>query len=168
MWVYLLAAVIYAADQGIKWLVRTHLDLGQVIPVAPPWVVLTYIRNPGAAWGVLPGARWLLVLVALAVAGVVVYAERKRHPGALTQLGLGLVLGGALGNLTDRIAAGTVVDYVYFAFIHFPVFNLADVAIDAGAVLLLWQLVVAPAGQDGRTDKPSRRDGGASREDGQR
>ncbi|MBX6352205.1 MAG: signal peptidase II [Thermoflavifilum sp.] len=140
MWVYLCAAIVYAADQWIKWVVRSHLALGQIIPIAPPYVVLTYIRNPGAAWGVLPGARGFLVLVALVVAAIVVFVERTRHPGRTMQVALGLVLGGALGNLTDRILHGTVVDYVYLAFIHFPVFNLADVAIDAGAILLLWCL----------------------------
>jgi signal peptidase II len=161
MLLYVLAAAVYGVDQVLKWLVRTHMALGQTIPVAPPVVVLAYIRNPGAAWGVLSGARWLLVVVAVLVAAGVVYAHRHYRPRGPALVGLALVLGGALGNLTDRIWSGTVVDYIYLEFIHFPVFNFADVAIDVGAVLLLWRGLLAPSrargGQVGDEAKDVRR-----------
>ncbi len=135
--VYWVAVLIYGLDQGIKWLVRTHMALNQTIPVIPGVLEIDYIRNPGAAWGILPGARWFLILMALAVIGVVLYIERTKHLNTWFRMGLGLVLGGALGNLTDRVITGRVVDYVYVQAIHFPVFNLADASIDAGVIAIL-------------------------------
>ncbi|MCL6548908.1 MAG: signal peptidase II [Alicyclobacillus sp.] len=137
--IYGVALLVFALDQVVKWWIRTHLLLGQALPVAPPWLYIHYIRNPGGAFGILPGARWLFVLVALLVVGAVVWADRRFSPGRWTKLGLAFLLAGALGNLTDRALTGTVVDYVDVAFIHFPVFNLADVAIDVGIALLLLQ-----------------------------
>lgn len=149
--VYLIAVIIYGLDQWIKWLVRTHMTMGQEIPIIQNVLYLDYIRNPGAAFGILPNARWLLILIALIVMAAVIYAQRRFNHSLLAKLGLGLVLGGALGNLTDRLIAGTVVDYVYFSIIHFPVFNLADSAIDVGVVLLLWYSLRS----DGAKKQPS-------------
>ncbi|CAM3836540.1 signal peptidase II [Alicyclobacillus pomorum] len=136
---YILALLVFAADQGIKWLVQTHMVQGESIPIWPSVLEIQYIRNPGAAWGILQQAHWLLVLVALAVIAAVVWIERKYRPKFWVTVGLALVLGGALGNLCDRVFAGTVVDYVYIEAINFPVFNLADTCIDVGVVLLLWR-----------------------------
>lgn len=134
---YGIAIVVFALDQWVKWLVRTHMVLGQGIGVWPPVLYLDYIRNPGGAFGILPNHRWLFVLVAVVVIAVVVWIERRWHPDWVGRIGLGLLLGGALGNLADRVIAGTVVDYVYFKIINFPVFNLADVSIDVGILVLI-------------------------------
>ncbi len=142
---YVLAVLVFGLDQFIKWLVQSNMLVGETIPVWPPIVSIHYIRNPGAAWGILDQAHWLLVLVALAVIAAVIWIERRYRPGALVSVGLALLLGGALGNLFDRVFSGTVVDYVYLQFINFPVFNLADVCIDLGVILLLWRSL--------RTDK---------------
>jgi signal peptidase II len=136
---YVLAVLVFGLDQFIKWLVQSHMAVGDTIPVWPSVVSIHYIRNPGAAWGILDQAHWLLVLVALAVIAAVVWIERRHRPGPFVSVGLALVLGGALGNLFDRVFSGTVVDYVYLQFINFPVFNLADVCIDLGVILLLWR-----------------------------
>ncbi len=136
--VYLIALVVYGLDQWLKWLVRTHLQLDHGFPVIKNVLYIDYIRNPGAAWGILPHARWLLILIAIVVMAAVIYAQRRFNDSWLAKIGLALVLGGALGNLTDRVLTGTVVDYVYFSIINFPVFNLADSAIDVGVILLLW------------------------------
>ncbi|MCL6445505.1 MAG: signal peptidase II, partial [Alicyclobacillus sp.] len=79
--IYWIAAIVYGLDQWIKWLVRTHMALHQAIPVLPPVLYLDYIRNPGGAFGILPGARWLFVLVALLVIGAVVWTDRRFSPG---------------------------------------------------------------------------------------
>ncbi|GMA49140.1 lipoprotein signal peptidase [Alicyclobacillus contaminans] len=136
---YILALVVLIADQSIKWLVQTHMTVGEVIPIWPQVVVLEYIRNPGAAWGMLTRAHGLLIVIALLVVAVVVWLERRYRPKRWMAVGLALVLGGALGNLCDRVFAGTVVDYVYLQIINFPIFNLADVSIDAGVLILLWR-----------------------------
>lgn len=136
--VYLIALVVYGLDQWLKWIVRTHMVLGREVPIIKSVLYLDYIRNPGAAFGILPNARWLLILIALVVVAAVIYAHRRFNQSWLAKLGLAFVLGGALGNLTDRVLTGTVVDYVYFRIINFPIFNLADTAIDVGVILLLW------------------------------
>lgn len=135
--VYLIALLVYGMDQWLKWVVRTHMVLGNEVQVIKSVLYLDYIRNPGAAFSILPNARWLLILIALLVMVGVIYAERRLRHSWLAKFGLALVLGGLLGNLTDRVLSGTVVDYVYFKIINFPIFNLADVAIDVGVGLLL-------------------------------
>lgn len=134
---YVVAALLFAVDQLIKWVVVHHLIPMELVPVLPPVLYFDFIRNPGGAFGILPGARSILVIVALVVILAVVYIDRKYKPGRWNRVAMGLLLGGALGNLSDRLFAGTVVDYVYFKIINFPIFNLADVSIDAGVVMLL-------------------------------
>ncbi|MCL6637646.1 MAG: signal peptidase II, partial [Alicyclobacillus sp.] len=136
---YVLALLVYILDQGVKLYVRTHLALGQTVPVWPGVFVIEYIRNPGAAWGMLAHARGLLIAVALFVCAAVVYVERKYRLTWPATIGLALILGGALGNLTDRASTGTVVDFLYIEAIRFPVFNLADTAVCCGVALLLWR-----------------------------
>jgi signal peptidase II len=135
--IYLLALIIVIVDQGLKWLVRTHLAVGHLIPVLPPVLDLYHIQNPGGAFGILQHFRVLFVLVALLVIAVVIYVDYKYRPSLWTKVGMGLLLGGAIGNFLDRIITGTVTDYMYLAFIHFPIFNLADMSIDAGVIILL-------------------------------
>jgi signal peptidase II len=135
--VYLIALVVFGIDQFIKWLVTAHMIVGESIPVFPPALYLTYIRNPGGAFSIFPNERWLFILVALIVIGAVIVVNRRWKPGFVGKLGLGLLLGGALGNMSDRLFHKTVVDYVYFKSINFAIFNAADVAIDIGVILLV-------------------------------
>jgi signal peptidase II len=134
---YPVAFLVFVLDQGIKAWIQTHMTLGQTIPVIPGVFDIHFIRNPGAAWGILGHARWLLVAVAVAVSTAVVAIARRYRLTMWNRIGLALVLGGALGNLWDRVTAGTVVDYLYVEAIHFPVFNLADSAVCVGVAMLL-------------------------------
>ena len=152
MLVYVLAVVVFGLDQLVKYIVRTTMAVNQMIPIWPHVLVLDYIQNPGAAWGMLGHARYFLILVALVVIGAVVYVQSKYRPKIGYQIGLGLVLGGALGNLMDRIVYGKVTDYIYFQVINFPVFNLADSAITIGVILIL--LLSLRSGQN-RPNGPS-------------
>ncbi|MDP9728411.1 signal peptidase II [Alicyclobacillus tolerans] len=140
---YGIALLVFALDQLIKWMVRSHMTPGQLVPVLPPWVDLDYIQNPGGAFSILPHHTWLFILVAFVVIAAVIYVDIRYKPSPSIRIALGLVLGGALGNMSDRIFIGKVTDYVYLQFIHFPIFNLADVCIDAGVILLIirtfWQ-----------------------------
>lgn len=129
---YIIMLAIFAADQWIKWEVRTHMVLGQAISVIPQGVYLLYTTNSGGAFSIFPHARWLFLIVAALVIVGGVYTERRARLGRLTTLALGLVLGGALGNMADRAISGLVTDYVYLKFINFPIFNLADASIDVG------------------------------------
>lgn len=136
--VYAIAVVIAAADQWIKWLVSTHMALNVPLHIWPGVLELLYVQNQGAAFSILLNQRAFLTVVALVVIGVIVWIDRRYARGKLyLQIALGLLLGGAVGNLLDRIVRGYVVDYVYVSIIHFPVFNLADSAIVVSVLFLI-------------------------------
>ena len=139
---YGLAGLIIALDQFSKWIVLKNISLGETIYVAPFWNwVLAF--NPGAAFSLLadqPGwQRWLFSVLALAVAGWVAVMLRQHPQQKLLSLALTLVMGGALGNVIDRIRFGAVVDFVqwHVAGYYWPAFNVADSAITIGAILLV-------------------------------
>ncbi|MFB5191579.1 signal peptidase II [Alicyclobacillus fastidiosus] len=134
---YIVAAVIYVLDQLVKWLIRANLPVFHEVTIIPGVVEFLHIQNTGGAFSIFPNQIWLFVLVAVVVVVAVVFIERKYRPSILAQVGLGLLLGGAVGNMTDRIIQHSVTDYVYFSIVHFAIFNLADAAIDVGVLLLL-------------------------------
>ncbi|GMA61814.1 signal peptidase II [Alicyclobacillus fastidiosus] len=134
---YIVAALIYVLDQLVKWLIRANLPVFHAVTIIPDVVEFLHIQNTGGAFSIFPNQIWLFVLVAVFVVVAVVVIERKYRPGKLAQVGLGLLLGGAVGNMTDRIIHHSVTDYVYFSIVHFAIFNLADAAIDVGVLLLL-------------------------------
>lgn len=141
-WLWLAGAIIFL-DQISKWLVLGMLQPGDSHYVAPFWNwVLTF--NPGAAFSFLSDAggwqRWFFTALALGVSGWIVTLLR-RHVGEFRlSLALTLVLGGALGNVIDRIRFGAVVDFIqwHVAGYYWPAFNVADSAITLGAILLAW------------------------------
>jgi len=139
---YALAALIVVLDQVSKWVVLGNITQGEVIYVTSFWNwVLTF--NPGAAFSFLadqPGwQRWFFTVLALGVSGWIAF-ELKKHPEQkLMALALTLVMGGALGNVIDRVRFGAVVDFIQWhaAGFYWPAFNVADSAISVGAVLLI-------------------------------
>lgn len=127
-------------DQGSKAAVQMLMYQGESIPVLPSVFNLTYIMNPGAAFGILPNQKALFITTGFLLIIAVLAGYRKLPPGRkLLRYGLGLVLGGALGNLVDRLRFGRVVDFLDFHV--WPVFNLADTAIFIGVCLLAWELL---------------------------
>ena len=133
------AVLTIALDQFTKWAIRSSFQLGQSLPLLPPVLYLSYVQNTGAAFGIFPGRASVLIVVALGVAGwVTLELLRTRHrPHRLTEWALSLILGGAIGNLIDRLRLGYVIDFIDLRI--WPVFNLADTAISIGASLLIWQ-----------------------------
>jgi signal peptidase II len=141
----LLALAVLALDQWTKWLVESHLPTPSSREIIPGFFHLSHVKNTGVAFGLLAdlgeaGAAWLLALLGLAaIAVVIVYFRRTpaHETGLLTALAL--VLGGAVGNLLDRITNGAVTDFlgVYIGSYRWPDFNVADSAISIGLVLLL-------------------------------
>ena len=94
--------------------------------------------NYGAAWGMFSEHRWVFMLVtsvALVIMPIILYRYRKTH--VLFSLSLSLFIGGAIGNMIDRVFVGYVVDFLEFTFIHFPVFNVADICVVCGAALMI-------------------------------
>ena len=144
----MLAGVVILLDQLTKWVVLEHIRFGETIYVAPFWNwVLTY--NPGAAFSLLadqPGwQRWFFTVLALAVSGWIALELRKSVHNKLLSLALALVMGGALGNVIDRIRFGAVVDFIQWhaAGYYWPAFNVADSAITVGAILLAFSTLTA-------------------------
>jgi signal peptidase II len=127
-------------DQGSKAAVQILMHRGESIAVAPPVFYLTYIVNPGAAFGILPNQRMLFIITGMLLVIGILAGYRMLPPGRkVLKTGMGLVLGGALGNMVDRLRYGGVVDFLDFRV--WPVFNLADTAIFIGAFLLAWELL---------------------------
>jgi signal peptidase II len=135
LWAVTIAVVVFVVDQGIKSLVEGSMRVGQSISLLPGLLDLTYTKNDGGAFGILGGSR-LIPLAGSAVAVVVVlWLLLSGRPTRLATLGCGLILGGAAGNLLDRLSSGEVTDYVHFSFWY--IFNAADAAIVIGVSLLL-------------------------------
>ena len=136
----LLAVVL---DQASKWAVDSSMQLYQSIPLVP-YFNLTYVRNTGAAFSFLSDAggwqRWFFAGLAIFISIVIaVWLARLKQHETLLAVALSLVLGGAIGNLIDRLAYGYVIDFldVYYQTWHWPAFNVADSAITLGVVLML-------------------------------
>src|SRR5512143_3886901 len=141
-----IALIVLAVDQASKAWVIENVPLNgslDVIPQLGDWFVLTHITNSGAAFGMFPQLSLVFTFVALGVSLIIVFYHRSLPPGQwLVRLSLGLQLGGAIGNLIDRLRFGHVIDLFYFR--SFPVFNVADLAIVTGVGLLMLHLIKNP------------------------
>ncbi len=140
---FLIAAAVIALDQYTKALVRAHLPLNvSWNPIAwlDPIVTLTHVQNTGAAFGLLPQFGGMFILIAIVVVLLIILFYRQLAQGSfLLQMAFGLQLGGALGNLCDRLARGYVTDFIDFRW--WPVFNVADSAIVVGTILLVYYVL---------------------------
>ena len=149
------APVVVALDQIVKAMVLARLALGVPVPIIEGLLSFTLVMNPGLAFGLLGGLptawRWLVALLSIAAllilarVAVRVLAEGSR----VDTIAIGLVFGGAVGNLIDRARFGAVVDFVdvYFRGFHWWAFNVADSAITAGVAMLALRLIVRPASE---------------------
>jgi len=150
--VFFLNAFLMAfADQLSKIWIRTNLAVGQSIPEVG-FPRLTHITNTGSAFGLLQGQTFLLTIVAsvsavvLLLYAVLFYRRFPLLDNRLAWVGLGLILGGTIGNLIDRVRLGYVTDFINFGF--WPAFNLADSAVVVGVILFAYSLIsLARAGK---------------------
>ena len=163
-----LALAIFLADQVLKRLVEGSMRLGESAPLIPQVLRLTHTKNEGGAFGILGGQTGVLLIGSAVAVTFVLWMLLKGAPTRATTLGCGLILGGAAGNLLDRLSTGEVTDYLdleFWPLQQWPVFNAADVAIVLGAALLLLaslrpeKAVQPPAAGDRRNQKPTT-DGG--------
>ena len=142
-------AAIVALDQLTKLLVRLEIPLHDSVPVIPGFLNLVHVRNTGAAFGFLNAVDFpykapvVALVAALALAGIAVYASRLSSHERLARIGLALILGGAIGNLIDRVMLGSVVDFVDVVLggWHFWAFNVADAAITVGVTAMLADMI---------------------------
>ncbi|MFA1737139.1 signal peptidase II [Lysinibacillus fusiformis] len=143
---YGLAAFVVLLDQWTKWLIVKNMEYGERIAVLDPWFGILSHRNKGAAWGMLEGQMWLFSIVTVAVICAIVYFYHKEAKGKpIFQVGLMLLLGGAIGNFIDRLFRGEVVDFVDVLIpiikYDFPIFNVADAALTIAVVILMIGLI---------------------------
>jgi signal peptidase II len=139
-WLFLLPLVVLALDQVIKFVVIAWIGPDASLhrwELAGRLVAFEYVENRGAAFGILPGRTSLLIVVALMITlGAIALMVREARQHSIGAAGIGLVVGGALGNVIDRIRLGYVVDFIAVGI--WPKFNVADTMITIGIVLLPW------------------------------
>ncbi len=154
-----LAAAVFAADLASKWWLLYGLELGRrgAIEITP-FFNLVLVWNRGISFGLFNdggvSGRWLLVaLTAAIIIGLAVWLVRAQ--GRFLAIALGLVIGGAIGNMYDRIVYGAVRDFfdVHIGSHHWPAFNLADSAISVGVALLIWDAVMGTGDEAESTDR---------------
>lgn len=142
---YLIPLAIFLADRLTKiWAQQALAGNPQGLMVWPGVLRLFYIQNTGMAFGMLPGQRWLLVVLSIAALIFAVVALRPYRLGRWAQVCLLVILGGMAGNLVDRLVFGHVVDMIEFTFVRFAIINVADIAISLGAVFLCISLLFRP------------------------
>jgi signal peptidase II len=137
-WVVLIALAITGIDQLTKWLVATRIEFGDSIPIIDGLFNLVHWRNPGAAWGMFQDhGLWLILISLLTILALYLFRHSFQLERTGNRIALGLIGGGILGNLIDRIRCGAVVDFLdfYAGTHHWPAFNVADSAICTGVAL---------------------------------
>ncbi|MHB9033872.1 MAG: signal peptidase II [Anaerolineae bacterium] len=156
---YVIAIVVIALDQWTKHLVRQNLPLNHD-SVLIPWLdkvfTFTHVQNTGGSFGLFPGLGLPFILVALAVVVIIILYSRRITSGPwFLRLAFGLQLGGAIGNLIDRLVFGYVTDFINFRF--WPVWNIADASIVVGTILLLVYIIFfdRPAEEKDTVTQPS-------------
>ena len=152
-----LALSIFLIDQVSKRLIQGSLRPGERITAVPDVLRISYTRNDGGAFGILGGQSGLLLIGSAIAVAVVLWMLLQGPPSLATALGCGLILGGAAGNLLDRLISGAVVDFLdleFWPLREWPVFNAADIAIVLGvAILFLSALRLKTTQQEATSDR---------------
>ena len=153
---FLIAVIVLLLDRLAKWAVASNIPLHDSVTVIPGLFHLTHVQNTGAAFGLFAesSAQWKVgALVSFSVIALIIVSAllwKNSHALSTTTIGLSLILGGATGNLWDRMMTGHVVDFLdfYIGSYHWPAFNVADSAIVIGAILLVSESVFAKSGSE--------------------
>ena len=143
--------LIIIFDQLTKLLVVHNMELGESIPVIRDVFEIHYIQNTGMAWGLFSGKTWLLALFSVVMLAALLYVYHNIAEGRyyrMIRILLICIVGGAYGNLLDRIRLGYVIDFLYFKLINFPVFNVADIFVTISVILLILLMIFKYKGND--------------------
>jgi len=159
----LTAPVLIVIDQITKVYIDSSMALHDSLPVIPGFFSITYVRNPGAAFGFLADASplfrsiFFLGISAAAIGLILYYIHKSRHDEPFLIFALSLILSGAVGNFIDRARFGEVIDFldVYIGSHHWPAFNVADSAISVGAVILIIEMFRRRSGKDEKLQPPA-------------
>lgn len=137
---YLITLILLSVDQFSKYIIRQKMSLAESIPIIKSVFHITYVENRGIAFGLFPQGRSLFIVISLIIILGIIFFERKKVIKSLKErFCLGLILGGALGNLIDRLRFGFVIDFLDFRI--WPVFNLADSGVCIGGILMVFFLL---------------------------
>lgn len=138
--IYLLISILVIfIDQLIKYFIMNNLKLYESISIIPNFFDITFLKNDGGAFSLLPSARWLFIICAIIVAFLLIrYIIKENINKSFELITYSLIIGGVLGNMIDRIFYGNVIDYISFKIFNYnaPVFNFADMCIVIGALML--------------------------------
>ena len=165
--ILLFAIIIGAvcADQLTKWLAVVYLQGEPSFPLWKDVLHFTFVKNEGAAFGMLAGQRWIFMVVSsVAIIALTVYLIRWRPKSRWVQISLAMIVGGGIGNMIDRIALGYVIDFIDFTLINFAVFNVADSFVTVGAFMMIGYLVLDMI-RESRKEKQKAADGKPAEDD---
>lgn len=144
---FLVVSLLVALDQLTKYVAFNYLQSINSIPIIKDVFHLTFVKNRGAAFGILQNQRWFFIIMTVSVLiGIIYYYKHlpKYKPYGFIRFALILISAGAIGNLIDRIRLGFVIDFFDFCLINFPVFNIADICVVIGTILLTWFILFTP------------------------
>lgn len=133
---FFIAFLTIITDQSIKYLVRTKINLNGSIEVIKNHFFITHITNSGSSFGMFSGYNLALLIIGIVFVSLIIYNRKEFCIDKLSSFATGLIIGGAIGNILDRILFGHVTDYLNFLF--WPVFNMADSCITVGVMILLY------------------------------
>lgn len=144
---YVLILLLIIIDQISKWMIQSKFLINESMPIIKNIFHLTYVQNFGAAFGILKHQKiFFVVMTIFVIGGIVIFLKKQKNLHKLVPYSLSLIVGGAIGNLIDRVRLGYVVDY--FDFRIWPIFNIADISIVIGAVLLSYYLIFLDGARD--------------------
>lgn len=140
--IYIIASIVFLFDQLIKNCVNNIMNLYDKIKIIPGFFQIYFVKNTGAAFSIFKDNTLFIILITVVfIAFLYNYIKKERQFTKISILSLGMILGGILGNLLDRIIYHSVIDYLSFSFfkVDFPIFNLADIAITLGVFIMLFE-----------------------------
>ena len=144
--IFLITLLVVALDQVTKQLITRTMDLSESSPVIDNFLYITYHRNSGAAFGILQGQMlFFYVITAVTIIGILIWLSKLNIKRNRTlAIALALILGGALGNFVDRVIYQAVIDFIHTVWWghSFPIFNVADIALVCGALLMLFDILI--------------------------
>lgn len=135
LFIFSITLIIILLDQLIKYLISKYMRPSQSIPLIKNFLYLTYIKNTGAGFGILKGSNTILIFTSLIIIGIILFYFDRIIKEKPIHIPIALILGGAIGNLIDRLFLGYVIDFIDFRV--WPTFNLADSCITIGALWLV-------------------------------